>query len=38
MDRGVWCANSPWGHKELDVTERLTYFTAVEGSVIGIIH
>ena len=28
---------SPWGHKELDMTERLTYYTAVEGSVIGII-
>ena len=21
MDRGVWRANSPWGHKELDMTE-----------------
>ena len=29
---------SPWGHKELDMTELLTYYTAVEGSVIGIIH
>ena len=21
MDRGAWQANSPWGHKELDMTE-----------------
>ena len=21
-DRGPWQANSPWGHKELDMTER----------------
>ena len=21
MDRGVWWATSPWGHKELDMTE-----------------
>ena len=24
MDRGNWEANSPWGHKESDTTERLT--------------
>ena len=23
MDREAWCAYSPWGRKELDVTERL---------------
>ena len=22
MDRGAWQANSPWGHKELDMTEH----------------
>jgi len=22
-NRGAWWANSPWGHKELDMTERL---------------
>ena len=25
MDRGSWQANSPWSHKELDMTERLTH-------------
>ena len=25
MARGAWWA-SPWGHKELDTTERLTHF------------
>ena len=24
MDRGAWRGYSPWGHKELDMTERLT--------------
>ena len=24
MDRGAWC---PWGHKELDTTERLHFFS-----------
>ena len=24
MDRGTWVAASPWGHKELDTTERLS--------------
>ena len=24
MDRGTWWAASPWGHKELDTTERLS--------------
>ena len=24
MDRGTWVAASPWGHKELDMTERLS--------------
>ena len=24
MDRGAWCAYSPWGHKESDRTERLS--------------
>ena len=28
MDREAWCGSSPWGHKELDMTERLTlWFT-----------
>ena len=22
MDRGVWVGYSPWGHKELDMTEH----------------
>ena len=25
MDRGAWKANSPWGHKESDMTERLPF-------------
>ena len=25
MDREVWWATSPWGHKELDTTEQLTH-------------
>ena len=25
MDRGAWQATSPWGRKELDTTERLTF-------------
>ena len=25
MDRGAWRANSPWGHKESDMTERLIH-------------
>ena len=25
MDRGAWWAISPWGRKELDMTDRLTY-------------
>ena len=24
MDRGAWWAYSPWGHKELDSTKRLS--------------
>ena len=24
-DRGAWQAPRPWGHKELDITERLTH-------------
>ena len=24
MDRGAWQATSPWGHKNLDMTERLS--------------
>ena len=24
MDRGTWWSKRPWGHKELDMTERLT--------------
>ena len=24
MDRGAWQGNSPWGRKELDMTEQLT--------------
>ena len=23
MDRGAWRANSPWGHKELDMIQQL---------------
>ena len=26
MDRGAYTGYSPWGHKELDMTERLTLF------------
>ena len=26
MDREVWCAYSPWGHKKLDTTERLNWY------------
>ena len=29
MDRGAWWGYSPWGHKELDMTERLTHFSFV---------
>ena len=25
MDRGAWWARSPWGPKELDTTEPLTF-------------
>ena len=25
MDRGAWQATIPWGHKKLDMTERLTH-------------
>ena len=25
MDRGAWQATVPWGHKKLDMTERLTH-------------
>ena len=27
MNRGTWQA--PWGHKELDTTERLTFFSTL---------
>ena len=27
MDRRAWRATSPWGHKELDTTERLSTHT-----------
>ena len=27
MEGGAWRAYSPWGHKELDKTERLNTFT-----------
>ena len=25
MDRGAWCSDSPWGLKELDMTELVTH-------------
>ena len=35
MDRGAWQADSSWGRKELDVTERLHFhFTAVQQNSI----
>ena len=27
MDRGAWGRYSPWGHTELDTTERLSTYT-----------
>ena len=27
MDEGAWLANSPWGRKELDTTERLLFLS-----------
>ena len=31
MDRGAWWATSPWGCKELEMTERLTLSLPVSG-------
>ena len=32
IDRGAWGDCSPWGYKELDVTERLTHTSRVRQS------
>ena len=31
LDRGVWHATSPWGHKELDMSRRLTHSCRYNG-------
>ena len=36
MDRGAWADYSPWGHKELDTTERLSTTTALQDHRGGI--
>ena len=37
MDRGAWIGYSPWGHKELDTTERLHYSLLVATRLDNII-
>ena len=37
MDRGTWQANSPRGHKELDMTERLHTHTEHLSNAILIV-
>ena len=36
MDRGAWADYSPWGHKELGTTERLSTATALQDPRGGI--
>ena len=31
LDREAWWATSPWGHKESDMTERLTHKDPIQG-------
>ena len=35
MDREALVYCSPWGHKDLDMTERLNWLTEEEGSIRG---
>ena len=35
MDGGTWLGYSPWGHKELDTTERLHSLTHSAFAIIG---
>ena len=40
MDRGAWWATIPWGHKESDMTERLTHthiYTHTHKEILGDI-